>query len=297
MPKNKRVFVSLRLLGKDIDPVAVKIMKKGIAVALLFGLTLGLLLPSIVIAVDNKMIMKGPGSGGPPSSDPADPITYYTGSAEDKWAVFIGISDYEGRSSDLWNPHNDALEMKQILEAEGYNYALALDGTATKDNFEVMLNWLIANEGPNSDVVFFYSGHGARTSDGSWDTDVEADGNDECLVSWDSRAITDSYVADKIDQMESNHIAVILASCHSGGMFDEPHENRAGVLYIAAAEADQYGWDYLDLENTLFMYWFADQGIINGPYNNFQDAFWYARPIVIAEQPDSCPIMLDNLGV
>ncbi|MCK5151789.1 MAG: hypothetical protein KAQ65_08110 [Candidatus Thorarchaeota archaeon] len=34
-----------------------------------------------------------------------------------------------------------------------------------------------------------------------------------------------------------------------------------------------------------------------GPYNNYQDAFWYARPIVIAEQPDSCPIMLDNLGV
>lgn len=80
-------------------------------------------------------------------------------------------------------------------------------------------------------------------------------------------------------------------------MFDDPSEYRNGVLYIGAAEADQYGWDYLDLENTLFMYWFLDQGILNGPYNNFQDAFWYARPIVIAEQPDSCPIMLDNLGV
>ncbi len=274
-----------------------KTMKKAIAVTLLFSLAFGLLLPSLAITIDNKMIMKNGGGGGPPSSDPADPITYYTGSAEDKWAVFIGISDYDGKSSDLWNPHNDALEMKQILAAEGYNYALALDGTATKDNFEVMLNWLIANEGPNSEVVFFYSGHGSRTTDGSWDTDVEADGNDECLVSWDLRAITDTYIAEKIDQMESNHIAVIFASCHSGGMFDEPHENRAGVLYIAAAEADQYGWDYLDLENTLFMYWFADQGIINGPYNNFQDAFWYARPIVIAEQPDSCPVMLDNLGV
>ncbi len=281
-----------------MSPIAVKIMKRAIAVTLLFGLTLGLFLPSIVITVDNKMIMKGPGGGGgPPSQDPADPITYYTGSAEDKWAVFIGISDYDGQSSDLWNPTNDALEMKQLLEADGYNYALALDGTATKDNFEVMLNWLIANEGPNSEVVFFYSGHGSRTSDGSWDTDIEADGNDECLVSWDLRAITDTYVAEKVAQMESNHIALIFASCHSGGMFDDPSEYRNGVLYIGAAEADQYGWDYLDLENTLFMYWFLDQGILNGPYNNFQDAFWYARPLVIAEQPDSCPIMLDNLGV
>jgi hypothetical protein len=195
-------------------------------------------------------------------------------------------------------PHNDALEMKQILEADGYNYALALDGTATQANFEVMLNWLIANEGPNSEVVFFYSGHGSRTTDGAgWDVDVEQDGNDECLVSYDSRTITDSYMADKINQMESNHIAIIFASCHSGGMFDEPHENRAGVLYIAAARADEYGWDYLDLENTLFMYYFADQAIINGPYDNFQDAFDYAYPLVVAEQADSHPTMLDNLGV
>ena len=276
-------------------------MKKAFAALLLCGLAFGLLMPSLAVTMDNRMVLgNGPGGGGgggPPVNDPPDPITYYTGSAEDKWAVFIGISDYDGNANDLWNPHNDALEMKQILEADGYNYALALDGTATKDNFEVMLNWLIANEGPNSEVVFFYSGHGARTADGSWETDVEADGYDECLVSWDSRAITDSYMADKFNQMESNHIAAIFASCHSGGMFDEASENRNGVLYIAAAEADQYGWDYLLLENTLFQYWFADQGIINGPYNNFQDAFWYARPIVIAEQPDSCPIMLDNLGV
>jgi hypothetical protein len=73
-------------------------MKKAIAVTLLFGLAFGLLLPSLVITVDNKMIM-GKGGGGPPSGDPADPITYYTGSAEDKWAVFIGISDYDGRAT------------------------------------------------------------------------------------------------------------------------------------------------------------------------------------------------------
>jgi len=264
---------------------------------LLLGLMLGLLLPSVVVATDNIMVMKGPGGGGggPPTVTPYE-VEYYTGSGQDKWAVCIGISDYDGRANDLWNPHNDALEMRALLEADGYNWAFAQDSAATKDNFEIMLNWLIANEGPNSEVVFFYSGHGARTADGSWDTDVEADGNDECLVSWDSRAITDSYIADKLDLMESNHIAAIYASCHSGGMFDEASETRNGVLYIGAAEADQYGWDYLDLENTLFIYYFLDQGLLNGPYDNFQDAFAYARPIVIAEQPDSCPIMLDLYG-
>lgn len=258
---------------------------------------LGLLLPTFVVATDNTMIMGngGGGGGGPPTSTTYE-VEYYTGSTQDKWAVLIGISDYDGKANDLWNMHNDALEMRAILEADGYNWAFAQDSAGTKDNFEIMLNWLIANEGPNSEVVFFYSGHGSRTADGSWDADVEADGNDECLVSWDSRAITDSYVADKINQMESNHIACIYGSCHSGGMFDEASETRAGVLYIGAAEADQYGWDYLLLENSLFFYHFGDQGLLNGPYDNLQDAFWYARPLVIAEQPDSCPIMLDLFG-
>lgn len=265
---------------------------------LLLGLMLGLLLPTFVVATNDTMTMKGPGGGGgggPPVVTPME-IEYFTDSGQDKWAVLIGISDYDGRANDLWNMHNDALEMRAILEADGYNWAFAQDSAGTKDNIEIMLNWLIANEGPNSEVVFLFSGHGARTADGSWDTDVEADGNDECIVSWDSRAVTDSYIAGKIDLMESNHIACIYMSCHSGGMFDGPGESRAGVLYIAAAEADQYGWDYLLLENSLFFYHFGDQGLLNGPYNNLQDAFWYARPLVIAEQPDSCPIMLDLFG-
>jgi len=261
---------------------------------LLLGLLLGLLLPTAIAAAPNKMIM-GNGPGGP-STSPTYEIEYYTGSGQDKWAVLIGISDYDGRANDLWNMHHDALEMRAILEADGYNWAFAQDSAGTKDNFEIMLNWLIANEGPNSEVVFFYSGHGSRTNDGSWDTDVEPDGYDECLVSWDLRAITDSYIAGKVDQMESNHIALVFGSCHSGGMFDGPGESRNGVLYVAAAEADQYGWDYLELENSLFGYYFIDQALLNGPYDNLQDAFWYARPLVIAEQPDSCPIMLDLYG-
>ena len=264
---------------------------------LLLGLVMGLLMPSLVNVSDNKMIMKGPGGGqGGPPSDPPMEIEYYTGSGQDKWAVLIGISNYDGRANDLWNPHNDALEMRAILDDYGYNWAYAQDSAGTRDNIMLLMDWLVANEGPNSEVVFFFSGHGARTADGSWDADVESDGYDECIVSWDSRAITDSYMAGKFAEMESSNIASVYCSCHSGGMFDQPYETRSGMLYIAAAEADQYGWDYLLLENSLFGYYFIDQALLNGPYDNLQDAFWDARPYVIAEQPDSCPIMLDLYG-
>jgi hypothetical protein len=273
-------------------------MKRLYATLLLFGLTIGLIAPGIVIASDNRMVMKGPGGGqgGPPSGGEPTEIVYHTGTA-DRWAVIIGITDYDGRSSDLMNPHNDALEMAQILEGYGYHYALALNDAGSRDNIYMLMDWLIANEGPSSEVVFFYSGHGSRTQDGSWDTDTESDGYDECLVSWDLRAVTDSYMSSKFAELESNKFAAIYCSCHSGGMFDQTYEVRSGGLYIAAAEADQYGWDYGTLENTLFFYYFGDEGLLNGPHDNLQDAFWYARPYVIAEQPDSCPIMLDNVGV
>ena len=139
---------------------------------LLLGLLLGMLLPAFVVATPNTMIMKGPGGGGGKPPVVSYDIEYYTGSSEDKWAVLIGISDYDGRANDLWNMHNDALEMRALLEADGYNWAFAQDSAGTQANIEIMLNWLIANEGPNSEVVFVFSGHGSRTADGSWDTDV-----------------------------------------------------------------------------------------------------------------------------
>ncbi|MHA1771218.1 MAG: caspase family protein [Candidatus Thorarchaeota archaeon] len=272
-------------------------MKRTISAVILLGITFALLMPSLATAVDNRMIMRGGyggGGGGPPTTTPTE-IVYHTGTAN-RWAVIIGISDYDGTTNDLWDPDKDALEMAQILEGYGYNYALALNDAGTAENIVLLLDWLITNEDANSEVVFFFSGHGSRVEDGTWDTDIESDGYDECIVSYDLVAVTDSYMASRFSELESTHFAAVYCSCHSGGMFDQPYETRSGALYIAAAEADQYGWDYSTLENTLFFYYFGDQGLLNGPYDNLQDAFWYARPLVIAEQPDSCPIMLDNLG-
>ena len=75
-------------------------------------------------------------------------------------------------------------------------------------------------------------------------------------------------------------------------MFDENNELiGANRLLQAAAHADQYGWDYSVLDNTLFMYyWFEGFNI----YQNFEDAFDYAYPLVVAEQPDSQPYEIDN---
>lgn len=253
-----------------------------------------LLLVAAIPATSDKgaiAILKGGGGSTRWITPRTDPEFVY--SAENKWAVCIGINDYDGRSSDLLGgPIGDCDEMVALLVTAGYNIQILKDGAGTATNIYAAIDWLVANEDSASEVVFFYSGHGFRTLDSSgFDSDIESDGNDEGIVSVDLYGLPDSAVGTHFTGIESTKFAAIFASCHSGGMFDEGELSAANRLIIAAAHADQYGWDYSSLSNTLFMYyWFEGFDI----YNSFEDAFDYAYPLVVAEQPDSQPIMSDN---
>ncbi|MCF2136795.1 MAG: caspase family protein [Candidatus Thorarchaeota archaeon] len=218
-----------------------------------------------------------------------------------KWAVIIGIADYQGHDNDLWNPDEDAKEMKEILAENNYpdaNIKLLLNRKATAQAILDAIDWLIANEGPNDEVVFFYSGHGFRAPDADgWDSDLEADGNDEGIVSYDLYGLPDGMLAARFANLESTHVAMIFASCHSGGMFDDNNDvglTGTGRVLVSACKADQYGWDYLTLKNTLFFYYWGDEGLLQDNANSVESAYTYAYPKVVAEQPDSQPQIWDH---
>jgi uncharacterized caspase-like protein len=227
-----------------------------------------------------------------------------------KWAVVIGIADYQGRGNDLWHPDEDAKEMKEAL-INDYGFAddnikILLNRKATASAILDAIDWLAANEDAESTVVFFFSGHGFRVDDG-WDppqdADVEADDKDEGIVSYEFVGLTDGLLRDKFSTFETKKFALIFGSCHSGGMFDDDDDLQApGRVIVSACEADQYAWDYLLLSNTLFGYYFIDEGILEGlaetdvPADgvSMEEALAYASPLVIAEQPDSWPQIYDG---
>lgn len=233
-------------------------------------------------------------------------------SPEDKWAVIIGISDYEGTANDLWNPANDAMEMKQALTVKyGFlesNIKMLLDSEATAGAIVGAIDWLAANEGPNSTVVFFFCGHGYRVADSKgWDNDVEVDRYDECIVSHDMYAITDGYLRQKFSAFETQKFALVFGSCYSGGMFDTLNVDlqAPGRVICSACKANQYGWDYLLLGNTLFGYYFVDEAILQGLAEglhvsgdgvSMEEALDYAYPRVTAEQPRSQPQIYDGFA-
>jgi hypothetical protein len=204
-----------------------------------------------------------------------------------KWAVVIGIADYEGREYDLYHPDEDAKEMQKALITEygfpAQNIKLLLNRQATAEAIVSAIDWLAEKEDANSTVVFFFSGHGFQVPDDlGWDADVEWDGMDEGIVSYDLLPLTDGFLAYKFSTFESQKFALIFGSCNSGGMFDSwldkhgrptsdpkravtPVDLQApGRVICAASMANETAWDYSELGNTLFGYYFIDEGILDG---------------------------------
>jgi len=221
-----------------------------------------------------------------------------------KLAVVIGIADYAG-SDDLWHPDEDAREMARALK-RNYHYAdentkLLVNQDATADAIVSTIDWLVATENSESTVVFFFSGHGYRVSDSAgWDDDIETDGWDECIVSYDMVGLTDGDLGRMFSSLESKKITLAFGSCFSGGMFDGPGDLQGDNRVIAAAcAADQYGWDYLLLGNTLWGKYFVDEALLQGAADkkgkvSIEEAHDYAYPRVVAEQPDSEPQIYDS---
>lgn len=217
-----------------------------------------------------------------------------------KWAVIIGIADYQGTGSDLWHPDEDAKEMyTELTRQRGYsksNVKLLTNRAATATAIVNAINWLISNEKAGDEVVFFYSGHGYRAPDADgWDEDIESDGYDEMIVTYDFYGLPDGWFKQKFAAVESTKFALMFGSCFSGGMFDDDDDLQgSGRVIASACKADQYGWDYLQLGNTLWGYYFVDEALLDNRASSIEAAHSYAYPFVVAAQPDSQPQLYDN---
>jgi hypothetical protein len=262
--------------------------------------------PPVDLVVDPSMPTGNPhGAPSAPAAKPDKPGKPDKEPAANKWAVVVGIADYTGSQYDLWHPDEDAKEMASaLIENYGFdsgNVKLLVNRKATYTAIVSAVDWLIANEDAESTVVFFFSGHGFRAADSEdWDNDTESDGYDEGIVSYDFFGLPDGFLQEKLSALESQKIALCFGSCHSGGMFDDNDDLQGTNRVITSAcGADEYGWDYLLLGNTLWGKYFVDEGLLQGLADpqgddSIEGAHFYASPKVTLEQPDSHPQLSDG---
>lgn len=251
---------------------------------------------------------KGNPHGTPPGQDKEKPPKDDDGDGANKWAVVIGIADYDGTENDLWHPDEDAREMSRaLIRNHGFprsHVRTLINSEATAQNIILAIAWLVASENTTSTVVFFFSGHGYRVSEVSanWDDDRESDSHDECIVSYDLYGLTDGLLKDLFSNIESTKFGLIFGSCHSGGMFDDNDDLQgAGRVLVSACEASELAWDYMLLGNTLFGYYFVDEGMLDKLADvrepsgvSIEEALEYSYPRVTAQQPDERPQISDN---
>lgn len=260
-------------------------VKTGFCIALVLILFVAFSLPITAFAADTLNIREFKGEvkewekvkpdsppGKPPKPGDEEPSDE-PDLTINKMAVVIGIADYRGRSSDLQYTDDDARDMYDYLTVTNnyppQNVKLLLDKQATATKILDAIDWMAQYENSNTECVFFYSGHGGTYSGGIDASDP--DGVDEGIISHDLYIILDDTLATKFSAYDTEKLAFMFDSCHSGGMDDLAGPGR---VVSAPCAADEYSYDGpSSMQNGVWTY-FLMTGL--ALHNTVEEAHSYA---------------------
>jgi hypothetical protein len=253
-------------------------MKRIILLGTLTILLLSAVLPSPTYAepdraadveITPKITIKGPKAQGKPLKQAATGILgEILQKGAQKYAIVIGISDYNGTENDIQYADDDAKDMVNALTTiHGFkreNIILLISdyqvNNATKEDIIDAISKLSDKVKNGDEVVFFYSGHGARGKANDGDNELI----DEAIVPYECTAeslIWDGELAQMFSKFKTSRIIFIFDSCYAGGMTDLKADGR--IVVMACSESG-LSYEFDDLQNGQFTYYFVEEGILNG---------------------------------
>ncbi|HPD95077.1 MAG: caspase family protein [Bacteroidales bacterium] len=155
-----------------------------------------------------------------------------------KYAVVIGISDYDGTANDLEYCDDDANDWKARLQAEGYSVTSLTDRNATMSAIEAAVNNLASLSIAGNEIAFCYSGHGSR-------------GN---IISTDLYYISSSWFQTKFANSTSTKMYFSFDACQIGAMATSLNAN--GRVIAVASSKNTYSYDGdATMQNGVFTYY------------------------------------------
>jgi metacaspase-1 len=218
--------------------------------------------PATDIEIVKKVTLKGGGArGGKPAPTAATGILsdQCTGS---KYAIVIGINNYPGTANDLQYCVNDAVSMKNVL-TDIYKFQsvdMITDKNATYENISSKIQALSATAGADDEVVFFFSGHGAKgkANDGDMNSTDQAIVVNKQDGTWGY--IWDGQLKSWFSGFKANRIVFIFDSCLAGGMSVLQGPGRI-VNMACSASGLSYEDDLWGGGHGQFTYYFVVQGM------------------------------------
>ena len=178
-----------------------------------------------------------------------------------KYAIVIGINDYPGTGSDLQYTVADAREMTNVtLNTYKFDNVIELTNTnATRTAIYEAINTIKGVAESGDEVVFFFSGHGAK---GKAD-DGDKNNVDQSIVVWDNGTfgfIWDGELVQWFSGFQTSRIIFVFDSCLSGGMAVLKAPGRvvcmASTINSMSLEGAAWGGGH-----GQFTYYFAEEGM------------------------------------
>jgi hypothetical protein len=165
-------------------------------------------------------------------------------------ALLVGINDYPNAGDKLEGCINDVFTMSALLQDCGFPpeaIRTCLDERATAEGILSRLKWLLDDPKPGDELIFYYSGHGARVPE--YGDDFEPDHHVETLVPWDfdwtrERSISDDQIFSLYSQLPYDcRLVMIFDCCHSGGMHKDGGPRPRGISPPDDIRHRELKWD------------------------------------------------------
>lgn len=151
-------------------------------------------------------------------------------------ALLVGINDYPDPANRLEGCVNDVFTMSALLQDCGVpveEIRTCLDERATAEGILSRLKWLLDDPKPGDELIFYYSGHGARIPE--YGDNYEPDHHVETLVPWDfdwssGKAVSDDQIFNLYSQLPYDcRLVMIFDCCHSGGIHRDGGPRPRGI--------------------------------------------------------------------
>ncbi len=190
-------------------------------------------------------------------------IDTVTGAALTKIALLVG-DNYPGTSSQLSYCVADTDDVYAALTTKyGFpaaNITYLKDQQCTDANIKAGISWLVATSDANSTVVFYYSGHGSKST-----KDMDGDGirTDYAIVPFDFTRIWDADLANLFRPLTSQRTWIAFDSCFSGGLA-VAGTTGAGRVDTFACAAKEYSYESSTVQHGYFTYLTVHQGMLTG---------------------------------
>ena len=199
----------------------------------------------------------------------------------EKWALVIGITDYDGRTRDTVGGANDAAVVQKALLANGWpadHIRMLVNADATAPNIRAGMDWLVQNSTPDGFSVFHFSGHTKQADSGHSGGDVEQ--FHEFLWGAENQFVSDREVGVRMRALQG-HAWINMSNCEAAGFED----GFAGPkkLFTAASREDQKGYERYETGHSILTGLMVKDALLGGAGDadgngrvSLQEAFAYA---------------------